>query len=175
MSSSVLITYYTGSSLHRNHWKYAKLVYILFTLLLATSLQLAYCEERLKTKTICRPTSCLDLLCLGHNETGVYTIYPTGHADSSIDVFCDQETDGGGWTVMLQRSLYGWVDFFKRWDDYKLGFGYLSEEFCLGNDSLAADLQANTNSELTFNLYSTTNKQDYAKCSSFNVEVMNCH
>jgi len=60
-----------------------------------------YCEERLKTKTLCKPTSCLDLLCLGHNETGVYTIYPTGHLDSSIDVFCDQETDRGGWTVSI--------------------------------------------------------------------------
>jgi len=41
------------------------------------------------------------LLCLGHNETGVYTIYPTGHLDSSIDVLCDQETDGGGWIVSI--------------------------------------------------------------------------
>ncbi|KAF6037891.1 hypothetical protein EB796_003802 [Bugula neritina] len=65
-----------------------------------------YCYERLKTKTICTPTSCLDLLCLGHDETGVYTIYPTGHVDPSIDVLCDQKTDGG-WMDCVPKNN-GW-------------------------------------------------------------------
>jgi len=54
----------------------------------------------------------LDLLCLGHNETGVYTIYPTGHADSSIDVFCEQETDGGGWTVGIISSKKSYISSY---------------------------------------------------------------
>ncbi|KAF6031757.1 hypothetical protein EB796_009964 [Bugula neritina] len=127
-----------------------------------------YCEERLKMKTVCKPTSCLDLLCLGHNETGVYTIYPTGHADSSIDVFCDQETDGGGWTV-FQRRMDGSVDFYRDWNNYKLGFGNLSGEFWLGNDNLVAALQAADNNVLRVDLESFDDETAYAKFSSFNV------
>ncbi|KAF6031753.1 hypothetical protein EB796_009960 [Bugula neritina] len=149
-------------------------VYILFTLLLAASLHALecdveeYCYERLKTKTICRPTSCLDLLCLGHNETGVYTIYPTGHADSSIDVFCDQETDGGGWTV-FQRRMDGSEDFYRHWYDYKVGFGNLSGEFWLGNENVVAVLRAADNNELRVELESFANELAYAKYSSFNI------
>jgi len=61
-----------------------------------------YCLERIKTKPSCKPKTCLDLLCLGYNGTsGVYTIYPTGQDHYSFDVFCDQKTDGGGWTVSI--------------------------------------------------------------------------
>jgi len=61
-----------------------------------------YCLERIKTKPSCKPKTCLDLLCLGYNGTsGVYKIYPTGQDHYSFDVFCDQKTDGGGWTVSI--------------------------------------------------------------------------
>ena len=45
------------------------------------------------------PKSCLDLLCLGNTATGVYAIYPIGTSQYTFDVYCDQETDGGGYTV----------------------------------------------------------------------------
>ena len=32
------------------------------------------------------------------NITGVYPIYPDG-VSNAVDVFCDMETDDGGWTV----------------------------------------------------------------------------
>ncbi|KAF6019157.1 hypothetical protein EB796_022525 [Bugula neritina] len=145
-------------------------VYILFTLLLATLNcdVLEYCYERLKTKTVCNPTSCLDLLCNGKNESGVYTIYPTGNAADPIDVFCDQETDGGGWTV-FQRRMDGSVDFYRDWADYRVGFGNLSGEFWLGNDKIAAALLANENNELRVDMESFENETAFAKYSSFNV------
>ena len=46
-----------------------------------------------------KPTTCLDLRCRGFTTSGVYTIYPTGSELYSYQVYCDQKTDGGGWTV----------------------------------------------------------------------------
>lgn len=45
------------------------------------------------------PKTCLDLLCLGYKKSGVYNVYPDGRALYNIEVYCDQKTDGGGWTV----------------------------------------------------------------------------
>ncbi|GBN65632.1 hypothetical protein AVEN_245644-1, partial [Araneus ventricosus] len=43
---------------------------------------------------------CAEVLRNGYNESGVYTIWPKSRVtnDKSIDVFCDMDTDGGGWT-----------------------------------------------------------------------------
>ncbi|KAF6035257.1 hypothetical protein EB796_006436 [Bugula neritina] len=123
----------------------------------------------MKTQPFCKPKTCLDLLCLGFNGTsGVYKVYPTGNRRYSFRVFCDQKTDGGGWTV-FQRRMDGSVDFYRNWYSYKLGFGDLNGEFWLGNDKLVAALQANPKNELRFDLESTTNEQAYAEYSSFNV------
>ncbi|GBL87947.1 hypothetical protein AVEN_33553-1, partial [Araneus ventricosus] len=49
------------------------------------------------------PMDCAEVLHNGYNESGVYTIWPKSRVtnDKSIDVFCDMDTDGGGWTVSV--------------------------------------------------------------------------
>ena len=69
----------------------------------------------------------------GNRTSGIYTINPDGK--QPFAVFCDMETNRGGWTVLLRRSD-GSVDFFKDWFAYKTGFGRLSNDFWLGNDKI---------------------------------------
>ncbi|KAG8190550.1 hypothetical protein JTE90_004124 [Oedothorax gibbosus] len=97
-------------------------------------------------KCICpkfpRPSDCSEVLANGHNVSGVYTIYPKSRAVDcdSIQVYCDMETDGGGWTVIQRRGDYGNGPnyFVKNWNSYKKGFGNLRKEFWLGNDNIFA-------------------------------------
>ena len=69
----------------------------------------------------------------GKPTDGVNTIKPDELP--AFDVFCDQTTDGGGWTV-FQKRLNGSVDFYSYWNDYKRGFGDLNSEFWLGLDKI---------------------------------------
>ena len=72
---------------------------------------------------------CSDLLGLGHPVSGVYEIY----RPERTHVYCDMETDGGGWTVLLNRQNAD-VDFDRSWADYRHGFGDKSANHWLGND-----------------------------------------
>ena len=58
-----------------------------------------YCKKPKKPKVL--PKSCLDIRCKGVTDSGVYAIYPTGNQHGPLEVYCDQKTDGGGWTVSL--------------------------------------------------------------------------
>ncbi|XP_015667740.1 angiopoietin-related protein 2 [Protobothrops mucrosquamatus] len=63
-------------------------------------------------------------------SSGIIMLQPA-HAQGIIQVWCDQEYDGGGWTV-IQRRQDGSVNFFTTWQDYKNGFGNLEGEHWLG-------------------------------------------
>ncbi|KAF7648789.1 hypothetical protein LDENG_00151390 [Lucifuga dentata] len=52
-----------------------------------------------------------------------------------LNVFCDMETNGGGWTV-IQRRKIGLTSFNRDWKQYKSGFGVVRGDFWLGNDHI---------------------------------------
>jgi len=70
----------------------------------------------------------------GYHYSGIYTIYPSIFPNG-MEVFCDLNTDGGGWTV-FQRRQDGSTAFDRNWDSYKNGFGKNAKEFWLGNDAI---------------------------------------
>ncbi|XP_028819746.1 tenascin-like isoform X2 [Denticeps clupeoides] len=112
------------------------------------------------------PTDCSQELLNGMQISGEAEIFPLGQNAAPVMVYCDMETDGGGWTV-FQRRLDGKVNFFKLWKEYRDGFGDVNKEFWLGNElihnltrlipmSLRVDLRAGSESV-------------YAKYSSFSI------
>ncbi|GBN75967.1 Techylectin-5A, partial [Araneus ventricosus] len=82
---------------------------------------------------------CSDILASGRNKSGIYTIW-TGESSTTwkqLRVYCDMETDDGGWTVIQRRGKFPvQQDFYKDWESYKNGFGNVSEEFWLGNENI---------------------------------------
>ena len=67
--------------------------------------------------------NCGELYKAGKRNNDVYSIDPDN--TGAFDVYCDQKSAGGGWTV-FQKRLDGSVDFYRGWDDYKRGFGNLN-------------------------------------------------
>jgi ficolin len=84
----------------------------------------------------CVAADCNAILAAGPSKpSGVYTIHAaTPHPHQ---VWCDMDTDGGGWTVFLAR-LDGSVDFNRELASYQQGFGDAHGEYWLGLDTLHA-------------------------------------
>ena len=101
----------------------------------------------------------------GKSTDGIYTIKPDNM--TAFEVFCDQTTAGGGWTV-FQRRLDGSVDFYRNWSDYKHGFGDVYGEFWLGLDKIHR-LTSDNNSMLRVDLEDFKGNTTYAEYNVFGV------
>ena len=95
----------------------------------------------------------------------MYVIKPD--IQSPFDVFCDQTTAGGGWTV-FQKRIDGSVDFNLNWSDYKHGFGDLNGEFWLGLERIHR-LTSDNNSMLRVDMEDFEGESGYAEYSLFGV------
>uniref|UniRef100_A0A493T8N7 Angiopoietin 4 n=1 Tax=Anas platyrhynchos platyrhynchos TaxID=8840 RepID=A0A493T8N7_ANAPP len=76
---------------------------------------------------------CAELRRAGFHTSGVYTLHIP--LCSPLQVFCDMETDGGGWTV-IQLRANGSLSFQRSWREYKQGFGDAAGEHWLGNEAV---------------------------------------
>ena len=109
--------------------------------------------------------NCAEVYKSGDKISGVYKIDPDGLGE--FEVFCDQTTAGGGWTV-FQKRYNGAVDFFRAWDDYKRGFGNLNGEFWLGLEKIRR-LTACSSNKLRVDLEDFYGKTAFAEYGSFSV------
>ncbi|XP_043940270.1 ficolin-2-like [Protopterus annectens] len=109
------------------------------------------------------PKSCKDVMGMGHILTGWYTIYMENC--KPLMVLCDLDTDGGGWLV-FQKRIDGSVDFYRKWEAYKKGFGNRLSEFWLGNDNIH-QLTKKGNFQLRVDLMDFEDNKGFAKYSSF--------
>ncbi|GFR76993.1 fibrinogen-like protein 1 [Elysia marginata] len=94
-------------------------------------------------------------------------IDPSPSNGLSVPVLCDMRTDGGGW-VVIQRRVFGDVDFYKGWADYKRGFGALYGDFWLGND-LIHNLTSSGKYELRIDMKYGA-KSGFAHYGSFSIK-----
>ncbi|NXO04432.1 TENR protein, partial [Rhinopomastus cyanomelas] len=86
-------------------------------------------------RVFANPQDCAQHLMNGDTLSGVYTISINGDLSQRVQVYCDMITDGGGW-IVFQRRQNGLTDFFRKWADYRVGFGNLEDEFWLGLDNI---------------------------------------
>ncbi|XP_066280441.1 microfibril-associated glycoprotein 4-like [Branchiostoma lanceolatum] len=112
------------------------------------------------------PRDCKDIL--DNDETtpsGVYTVYPRDGL-GGVQVYCDNDLDGGGWTV-FQKRQDGSVDFYRDWEDYRTGFpSNLNGEFWLGLEKLYR-LAVQKTYELRVDMEDAEGNVKYAAYSTF--------
>ncbi|XP_077507723.1 techylectin-5A-like [Amblyomma americanum] len=91
-------------------------------------------------KSSIQPRHCSDLLHGGQRESGVYTVFHKAAGSSGQRVYCDMDTDGGGWTVVQRRGQFrnSVFYFYRNWTEYANGFGDPANEYWIGNQALHA-------------------------------------
>ena len=89
--------------------------------------------------------SCHDIQASqGATQNGVYLIHPPNLSQGPWKVYCDLQTEGGGWMVFQVRDdVNPKENFMRNWEDYKVGFGDFDREFWLGSQDI--DCQNNQN------------------------------
>jgi len=113
---------------------------------------------------------CLAFRDAGHNISGLYQVHMKDL--KTVEVFCDQDTDDGGWTV-FQRRLNGQTKFYRGWSSYKEGFGNPQREFWLGNENiylLTYQGEYPAGSELRIDMEDWSYKKHFAKYTTFLID-----
>ncbi|XP_034469010.1 tenascin-N isoform X2 [Hippoglossus hippoglossus] len=114
------------------------------------------------------PMDCVQIMKNGNKKSGIYTIFINNNSSKPIEVFCDMDTDGGGW-LMLQRRTTGKLDFLKRWRQYIAGFGNMTDEFWIGLDKIYELTNTPTQYELRFDL-GLGSERVYAVYDNFKID-----
>ena len=113
----------------------------------------------------------IKLLCVpGATKSGVYLIHPPNLSQGPWKVYCDLETEGGGWMVFQVRDdVEPHENFMRGWEDYKVGFGDFDREFWLGNILIWAltNVDNKTFYELAVDMEDWSGNRRFARYRSF--------
>ncbi|XP_069097337.1 angiopoietin-related protein 7 [Pleurodeles waltl] len=110
---------------------------------------------------------CSSLFQKNYKISGVYKLPADEFLGSpELEVFCDMETDGGGWTL-IQRRKAGLISFNRDWKQYKDGFGNIKGDFWLGNENIFRLTQRPTT--LRVEMEDWEGRSSYAQYSHFSI------
>lgn len=121
---------------------------------------------------------CEDIIRKGGEDSQMYLIRPDA-LSTPYKVFCDQTSQNGGW-VVIQNRMDGSVDFGRRWDDYRRGFGNIAfdvgkghcqtpGEYWLGNERIS-QLTKMGPTELLVEMEDWSGSKVYAQYEQFTVQ-----
>ena len=109
--------------------------------------------------------TCCDLQIF-EPPSGIYKIkieeFDTRH------VYCDMDTDDGGWIVIQRNRKGSSVTFNRKWDEYETGFGDLRTEFWYGLKGLSCLTQTGK-WEMRLDYQKTDEKWSYLHYTEFRV------
>uniref|UniRef100_H3AUF0 Fibrinogen C-terminal domain-containing protein n=1 Tax=Latimeria chalumnae TaxID=7897 RepID=H3AUF0_LATCH len=78
------------------------------------------------------PRDCSAAYQRGRRQNGLYVIRPKG--GPFLVVYCDMETDGGGWTVLQRNTHNSYLTWSASWTTYQYGFGNLMDDYWFGSE-----------------------------------------
>ncbi|XP_037084655.1 ficolin-2-like [Pollicipes pollicipes] len=111
---------------------------------------------------------CAEVTPLGAHASGQYEML-LAPGEPPVQVYCDMETAGGGWTVFQRREDDAeQLDFYRDWQSYRDGFGNVSGQFWLGNELLHR-LTARQPQELRVDLEDFEGRRRFAQYGSFSL------
>uniref|UniRef100_A0A3B1IKS5 Fibrinogen beta chain n=1 Tax=Astyanax mexicanus TaxID=7994 RepID=A0A3B1IKS5_ASTMX len=121
---------------------------------------------------------CEDIFRKGGEASQMYMVRPEP-VQVPYKVYCEQTTQNGGW-LLIQNRLDGSVDFGRRWDDYKRGFGNVAfdvgkgycetpGEYWLGNDRIS-QLTKMGPTEVLIEMQDWTGAKVHAQYQQFTVQ-----
>ena len=108
----------------------------------------------------------------GATKSGIYLIHPPNLSQGPWKVYCDLETEGGGWMVFQVRDdVEPHENFMRGWEDYKVGFGDFDREFWLGNILIWAltNVDNKTFYELAVDMEDWSGNRRFARYRSFRI------
>ncbi|XP_059142272.1 angiopoietin-related protein 7-like [Physella acuta] len=88
-------------------------------------------DQKMKDVIISCPLVGTKEMCKRNYNTSLPNRYSILLNETKLTL-CDTKTDLGGW-ILIQRRISGDVDFSRKWNDYKDGFGSIAGDFWLGN------------------------------------------
>ncbi|CAL8241239.1 unnamed protein product [Merluccius merluccius] len=124
---------------------------------------------------------CEDIIRKGGVESQMYMIQPDPQ-NLPYKVFCDQNNNNGGW-LLIQNRMDGSVDFGRRWDSYRRGFGNIAfdvgkgycqtpGEYWLGNEQIS-HLTKMGPTEVLIEMEDWSQNKVHAKYSQFTIQSEN--